>query len=169
MILLGEIRNSKRKPKELLTYLAEKVKTDKNLLAEFPSSLQNGTPVEKGICMEVLEYISKDNPELIEPYIMVVISFLNDKAPRVKWEGARVLANLAQNNPEKVSLAVEKLFINTKDAGTVVRWSAAFALGEIAKYNTKIRTTLVPQIQDILKRETNNGVRNVYLKALKNI
>jgi len=59
--------------------------------------------------------------------------------------------------------------LNTKDKGTVVRWSAALALGEIAKYNLNIRASLILKIGVILKREKNNGVKNVYLKALKAI
>lgn len=62
---------------------------------------------------------------------------------------------------------VPKLLINTKDESTVVRWCAAYALSEIIKSNSNIRCTLVPQIEEIIKNENNNGVKNVYLKALK--
>lgn len=60
-------------------------------------------------------------------------------------------------------------FKHTKDKSTVVRWCAAYALTEIIKSNPKIRKELVPKIEDLLKNEKNNGVRNVYLKALKTI
>lgn len=169
MKLLDEIRNSNKKPKELLTYLSEKVKKDKNLLNDFSECLKNGSPVEKGICMEVLEFVSQEKPELVIPYIDEVIIYLNYAAPRVKWESARVIGNLAVKYPEKAAYAIDKLMINTKDKGTVVRWATAFALGEIVKHNKNVQKELVKKIEDIVKKEQNNGVKNVYLKALKMI
>ena len=65
--------------------------------------------------------------------------------------------------------AVPNLLINTKNESTVVRWCAAYALSEIVKSNFKTRGTLVPRIEEIVKYETNNGVKNVYLKALNRI
>jgi len=59
------------------------------------------------------------------------------------------------------------LLKNTKDKGTVVRWSVAFALGEIAKNNPKAAKILLPKMNELVKKEQNNGVKNVYLKALK--
>ncbi len=55
------------------------------------------------------------------------------------------------------------------DKGTVVRWSVAFALGEIVKSNQKMAKKLLPRINELAERETNNGVKNVYLKVLKAI
>lgn len=167
MRLLDEIRNSDKKPKELLVFLSEKAKKDKNLLNDFSKCLENGSLVEKGICMEVLEFVSQEKPELVIPYIDEVITYLNYDAPRVKWEAARVVANLSSKYPEKTVKAIDKLIINTKDKGTVVRWATAFALGEIAKHNKNIQKELVKKIENIIKKEQNSGVKNVYLKALK--
>ncbi len=167
MKLLEEIRRSDKKPKELLTYLSEKVKKDNSFLNDFSKCLEEGTPVEKGICMEVLEYVSQEKPELVIPHIDGTIAYLDYDAPRVKWEAARVIANLAPKYPEKAAKAINKLIINTKDKGTVVRWSTAFALGEIAKYGKSNQATLVKKMEDLVRKEQNNGVKNVYLKALK--
>ncbi|MBU4361537.1 hypothetical protein KJ813_02600 [bacterium] len=46
---------------------------------------------------------------------------------------------------------------------------AAFALTEIAKSNSELQKELVPKFQEILKRESNKGVRNIYLEFLKDI
>lgn len=59
--------------------------------------------------------------------------------------------------------------INTKDKSTVVRWCAAFALSEIIKYNPKVRNELALKIEELIKSEKNNGVKNVYLKAQRTI
>jgi hypothetical protein len=50
-----------------------------------------------------------------------------------------------------------------------VRWSAAFAMTEIAKSSQDSQKELVPKFNKILKKEDNNGVRNVYLKYLKQL
>jgi len=167
MRILDEIRGSDKKPKALLIYLSEKVKKDKSLLKDFSDCLKNATTVEKGTLMEILEYASKNDPDSAISHLDEVINHLNFDAPRVKWEAARVIANLSQRYPEKVAKAIDKLLTNANNKGTVVRWSSAFALGEIAKYNKKIKTELVKKIENLSKKEQNNGVKNVYLKALK--
>jgi len=51
----------------------------------------------------------------------------------------------------------------------VIKWCAAFALAEIAKHNAKTRKQLLPVFEKIIGNEKNNGVKNVYIKALKAI
>lgn len=50
-----------------------------------------------------------------------------------------------------------------------MRWSAAFDLTEIAKSSQDSQKELVPKFNKILKREDNNGVRNIYMKYLKQL
>ena len=78
-------------------------------------------------------------------------------------------ANIARGSPAKASKAIPKLLLNAKDSGTVIRWSAAVALTEIAKSDSKLRKSLVRRFAEIAKKEKNSGVRNVYLKALKQL
>jgi len=167
MKIIEEIKNWKGKPKELITFLTKSVKDDKKLFAQLVECLKIGSAVEKGICGEVMKYVTEDNPEFSLPYIDTIIEHINDEVPKVKWETARVVGNVARKFPEKVSKAVPKILSNTKDSGTVTRWCAAYALTEIAKNNLKSRNELLPKILEIVKKEKNNGVKNVYLKALK--
>ena len=167
MSSIKEILKSKKKPKEIVELLAEALKREKKLTGEFIQCFKDGTTTEKGNCMEAIEYITKENPEFAEDYLDFVIEYINDKAPRVKWEACRIIGNVAKKFPDKVKEAVPKLLENTKDKGTVVRWSAAFALTEIAKSNQDVQKELAPEFKKILERETNKGVRNIYLKYLK--
>jgi len=167
MQLLDTIRSSTKKRKVLLVELSEKAKKDKSLLNDFTKCLEEGNPVEKGICMEILEYVTHENPEAGVQYIDCAVVYLNYESPLVKWESARVIANLAAKYPEKAAKAIDKLMANTKDKGTVVRWSTALAIGEIAKYNKKVQSDLVKKMEGLIKKESNSGVKNVYLKALK--
>lgn len=87
----------------------------------------------------------------------------------MRWGCPESLGNIAQKHPDKVEKAIPKLLENLKDKSTVVRWCAAFALTEIAKYNHKKQKELVTIFNKLVKTEQNNGVRNVYVKALKEI
>jgi hypothetical protein len=116
-----------------------------------------------------LESVSQTKPEWVTPQLDFIIGQLGHKAPRVKWEAARVIANLAQRYPDKAASGIPSLLRNTADSGTVVRWSAAFALCEIAKANAKARTDLLPKIKAIEKKEMNNGVKKIYSKTLKSL
>ncbi|MBN1151264.1 HEAT repeat domain-containing protein [candidate division WOR-3 bacterium] len=169
METVKNILQSKEKPKEKISLLAEKAKKDKKLLDEIVEFFQTGSNAEKGNCIEVMEYVSQEKPELVVPYLDFIVENINFNAPKVKWECARVIGNLAPKYPDKTAKAVEKLFKNTKDKGTVVRWSAAFALTEIAKSNQKLQKELMKKFNKIVEDETNNGVKNVYIKVLKKI
>ena len=167
MNILEEIRAWKGKPKELVVFLVKSVRDDKTLFAQLVDCLKTGSEVEKGTCADIMKNVTKDEPELAIPYIDELIEHINDKASRVKWGVPEAIGNIAQKFPDKVEKAVPNLLINTKNESTVVRWCAAYALSEIVKNNAKIRSTLVPKIEEIVQHETNKGVKNVYLKALK--
>jgi len=161
--IIQQILASDKKHKEKVALITKKVGSDKKLVAELFELLKEGTAAE------VMKFVSKENPEMMLPYIDVLIENIDYKAPRVKWGCPESLGNIAKKYPEKVEKAIPKLFENLKDKSTVVRWCAAFALTEIAKYNSKKQKELVAKFQNLIKTEQNNGVKNVYIKALKEI
>jgi len=169
MKVIEEIRNWEGKPKELVAFLTESIREDEKLFSQLVEILKTGSDVEKGTCADVMKHVSKDKPEIVVPYIDEIIAYIDYRAPRVKWGVPESIGNLAQKFPKEVEKAVPKLLVNTKDESTVVRWCAAFALSEIIKNNLSVREELVPKIEGIVKNEKNNGVKNVYLKALKTI
>jgi len=162
-----QILKSRNKPKEKVNTLAKEVKENRISIKQLIDYFKIGSVSEKGSCIEAMEHVSRDKPEIVLQHINFIIDHINDQAPKTKWETARVIGNLSQKYPNEVAKAVPRLLLNTEDAGTVVRWSAAFALTEIAKNNTKLRKELVPKFKEIAEKEKNNGVRNVYVKALK--
>lgn len=122
----------------------------------------------RATCIEVMEYVTRVRPEGgTAAWFDFVTEQLGAKAPRVKWESAKVIGNTAHLFPEKLDRAVEYLLANTEDGGTVVRWSAAFALGEILKLKTPRNGDLVPAVQAIMEREEKNSIRKIYADALK--
>lgn len=99
----------------------------------------------------------------------IQVEYIGYKAPRVRWGCPEALGNLAAYYPEQVGRAVPKLLGNLADPSTVVRWCAAYALTEIAKYNAENQPELVELFAGFIQTEENSGVRNVYIKALKQI
>jgi len=166
---IKDLLNSPMKPKERVGKIVESIKTDTSLFNEVMEIFRTGSDVEKGTCAEVMKFVSKDKPEVVIPYLDELINNINHKASRVKWGVPESIGNLAKNYLKEVQKAIPNLLKNTKDKSTVVRWCAGYAISEIVKYNNEIQDELIPKINDIIKQEKNNGVKNVYLKVLKNI
>jgi hypothetical protein len=169
MNVTDEIRNWKGKPKELVAFLTESIEKDEKLFAQLIEILKFGSDVDRGTAADVMKHVSKNKPEMVAPYIGDLVDCINYKAPRVKWGVPETIGNLAQKYPTEVEKAIPRLLVNTKDKSTVVRWCAAFALTEIAKSNPAIRKELGSKIEEIVQNEKNNGVKNVYLKALRSM
>lgn len=122
----------------------------------------------KATCIEALEFVTKQNPSMANKNCFDFASeSLQAKAPRVKWESARVIGNTAHLFPDNLNIALSNLLINTEHEGTVVRWSAAFALGEILKLKTNLNKELIPAFEAIMDREEKNSIKKIYLDAIK--
>ena len=122
----------------------------------------------KATCIEALEYATKHNPNLADDSVFsFVTQTLTEKAPRIKWESAKVIGNTAHLFTEDLDKSITNLLTNTEHEGTVVRWSAAFALGEILKLKTKHNTNLLPALEDICEKEEKNSIKKIYLDAIK--
>lgn len=122
----------------------------------------------KATCIEAMEYVTKRDPSFADDAVwQFVTASLAAKAPRIKWESAKVIGNVAHLFPSGLSTAITGLLVNTNHEGTVVRWSAAFALGEILKLKTAHNSALLPEIEGIYEREEKNSIRKIYLDAIK--
>ena len=122
----------------------------------------------KATCIEAMEYATGQKPTLAdETCLAFVTAALTEKAPRIKWESAKVIGNIAHLFPDKLDTSVANLLVNTEHEGTVVRWSAAFALGEILKLKTKLNTGLLPEVEKICEKEEKNSIKKIYLAAIK--
>jgi hypothetical protein len=122
----------------------------------------------KANCIEALEFATKQKPTVLDATcFQFVVQALTSKAPRIKWESAKVIGNTAHLFTDRLDDAITNLLDNSKHEGTVVRWSAAFALGEILKLKTKHHQELLPALQSIADNEEKNSIRKIYLEAIK--
>lgn len=123
---------------------------------------------EKATCIEAFEYATKHDPKIADESVFrYVIKTLTEKAPRVKWESARVIGNVAHLYPEKLDEAIANLLVNAHYNGTVVRWASAFALSEILQLKTKHNKILLPAIEKIGESEMDNAIKKKYSDAIK--
>lgn len=158
------------KAKEKVTALGQWLSEKKITPAELIAYASGSKDAVKASCIEALEYATKENPAIgTEEVLTFATNSLTEKAPRIKWESAKVIGNIAHRYPDRLETAILHLLENTEHEGTVVRWSAAFALGEIVKLKTPLNTTLLPAIKAISERDDKNSIRKIYLDALKKI
>lgn len=165
--IIQTILSSSMKHKEQVAAMTEMAINDQQILVQVFDLLKTGADVDRGTAAEVMKFVSKENPELLLPYVDLLIEFIDYKTPRVRWGCPEALGNMAQHYPAQVGKAVPKLLGNLTDKSTVVRWCAAYALTEIAKHNLGRQKELALIFHQLIESEDNNGVRNVYLKALK--
>ncbi|WP_298151383.1 hypothetical protein [Flavobacterium sp.] len=135
---------------------------------ELVAFAETAKDADKGTCIEAIEYATQRRPDIASDGVFdFMVGALAAKAPRVKWESAKVIGNTAHLFPDKLRVAVAGLLVNASHEGTVVRWAAAFALGEILKGHTAQHDDLLASIESLAAQEQQNGVRKKYLDAVK--
>lgn len=158
------------KPKEKTEHLASMVGHQQISADDVMNFAQHQKDPVRATCIEALEFASKLNPKIMSFYSFdLVVDSLSAKAPRIKWEAAKVIGNCAALFSDHLDDAVEQLLKNTSHEGTVVRWSAAYALAEILCSDYPNRFELNQQLQSVCEREEKESIRKIYLKAFKKV
>lgn len=156
------------KPKEKTETISKWI-VDKSIpIDELLAFAEKQKDPAKATCIEALEYATKKNPNIADEAVWTFVTdTLTAKAPRIKWESAKVIGNIAHLFSENLEKSIDNLVANTAHEGTVVRWSAAFALGEILKLKTKHHAVLSTTIETICEKEEKNSIKKIYLDAIK--
>jgi HEAT repeat protein len=156
------------KPKEKTECISKQLLSSELTIDELIIQAKTYKDSPKATCIEALEFATKTNPQIATIECLNFVSTtLTEKAPRVKWESAKVIGNIAHLYPEKLDVAIANLLTNSEHSGTVVRWSTAFALGQIIKTKHSKTISLIPAIEAICEREEKNSIKKIYLDALK--
>lgn len=166
---IEKILNDKsNKPKERTEQIAKLLLSKKLSITDIIKVAGSAKDPAKATCIEAIEFASKEYPEIAnEDCLRFVTETLTDKAPRIKWESAKVIGNIAHLFPTKLDEAIKNLLVNSEHSGTVVRWSSAYALGQIIL--TKKHNVLIPAAKAICKREEKNSIKKIYEAALKKV
>jgi hypothetical protein len=165
-ILADKSKKSKEKTENISKYLLEgSIKSD-----DFIALIKKMKDSDKATCIEAIEYASIQNSTFVDEILFsFVVNSLNEKAPRIKWECAKVIGNSAAHFPKNLDDAINYLLVNSEHKGTVVRWATAYALGEILKLKTHHNKDLLPTIEAICLREESSGVKKKYIEAIKKL
>lgn len=166
---IGELLADKsKKPKEKTELLSKALTNREISISQVLAFATAAKDPAKATCIEAMEYATAVDPGVIDvASFRFVTDALTSKAPRVKWESAKVIGNTARLFPAELDKAVAGLLANAEDEGTVVRWSAAFALGEIVQLRGPRNKDLVPAMEAIAAREEKNSIKKIYLAALR--
>lgn len=169
--MFEELLNDKsKKSKEKTELLSQMILSNPKILGELIDFASSAKDPAKATCIEAIEFATKGNPEIASLACLDFVSkSLKEKAPRVKWESAKVIGNIAHLYPDDLDEAIINLLANTEHSGTVVRWSAAYALAQIIKIKTKLNMQLIPAIESICEREEKNSIKKIYIEALKKV
>ncbi|MBL7952623.1 MAG: hypothetical protein JNM62_12990 [Flavobacteriales bacterium] len=155
------------KPKEKIDALAALIVSGKVAVGEVVTFASTAKDPVKASCIEAIERLASNAPEHVPAAAMdFCIASLSDKAPRIKWESAKVIGHCIHLHPKKVNEAVSALLDNTEHEGTVVRWSAAYALSRIAAMALPLNRTLIPALEAIAVREEKNSIRKIHVAAI---
>lgn len=158
------------KPKEKTQALSNLLLCGDISLADLTAFAENAKDAVKATCIESIEFATKQQASILDKQTFeFVVKSMTAKAPRIKWESAKVIGNTAHLFTDMLDTAIVNLLINSEHVGTVVRWSAAFALGEILKLKTKHNKMLLPLIESIVRREEKGSIKKIYAAALKKI
>jgi hypothetical protein len=163
---IEEMLRNIKKPKLKVQKIAGAVLNREIPAKEFIGFFLEADDKDKGTCADVMKHVSAENPGLLSKHIAELIKYINYPQPRVMWGVPEAIGNMAAQFPAEAASAIPNLLKNTAHESTVVRWCAAYALCKIAKSDVRQLKKLKPVFDKILKKEKNNGVRNVYLKSL---
>ena len=166
---LQELLNNKSlKPKEKTETISHWLLDNSLKLDELIEFAKTAKDPVKATCIEAIEFATKNKAETgTLSCLEFVTQSLTNKAPRVKWESAKVIGDIAHLFPDNLDEAITNLLINSEHSGAVVRWSAAFALGEILKLKSAKNNDLLPAIESVYKSEEKNSIKKIYADALK--
>ncbi|MEY3443803.1 MAG: hypothetical protein RLZZ519_2084 [Bacteroidota bacterium] len=168
MNIAALLNDKDRKPKAKTEALSAALLDQSLSVADVIEFAASAKDPLKATCIEALEFATKQNLALATLGCLEFVSkTLTTKAPRVKWESARVIGNIAHRFPANLEDAIRNLLENSEHEGTVVRWSAAFALGEIYKLKTSHNAELLTAFEAIVAREEKRSIQKIYREAIK--
>ncbi len=165
------ISDKSRKPGENIQILSGLLLTGELSMEAHFAFMKQAKPAELGACMEAIEFATQTRPELVtkELFDFITSSLAYPKAPRVKWESAKVVANVCGTFSGDLDTVIVALLKNTINDGTVVRWAAATALSKIMLLKLPYNEYLLPEVEKILAAEEKNSIKKIYLAAIKKI
>jgi hypothetical protein len=120
------------------------------------------------IILEAMEEITRSQPDVATlDWLLFSEQYIDAQSNSLKRESSRVVGNVAHIFQDSLTVSIQKLLKNTNNEGTVVRWGSAYALGKIIALPRYACSDLFDTLAQLCEQESENGVKNQYVKALK--
>jgi hypothetical protein len=139
MEILNQLSSRKGDKSEVSNKLvAEKCIANPRILAEIAIGLEDTDKKLQSDCIEVFTLVSEQKPELIVPYADTVLSLLNSKESKTRWEAVHTLSFIADKIPDTISHILPILqSLVEEDKSTIVRDYAMDTIANYAKTNVE--------------------------------
>lgn len=164
------LSNKSIKSKDQVSLLAKELIAGKIFIKDIILFYETLKDRDKATCLESIEYATREKPHLATKALFnFAVSCLKEKAPRIKWESAKIIGNIAHVLPVDLKAAIDHLQDNVQHEGTVVRWATAYALSQIVKLPTKWQKELIPKLNSIAEREKKGSIKKIYMNTLEEL
>ncbi len=118
--------------------------------------------------LEAMEEVTGKDPNIATiEWLQFAETHIDSKSNNLKREASRIIGNVAHLFENNLDVSIRKLLENTTNEGTVVRWGSAYAFARIIVLPCFANSPLFDKLTQICETETENGVKNQYIKGLK--
>lgn len=168
MNLLDILNDKTLKGKAKTKKITDLIVSGKLSLADIEKVLKSIDDKQLAVILQAIEEITnKGLKKLDSSYLSLAEKYITSDSNAVKREASRIVGNLAKDYPDKLNSAIKSLMKNIDDDSTVVRWGSAYGLSRILEAGDHATSELYDKVKQISAKETDNGVKNQYVKALK--
>jgi hypothetical protein len=165
---LNEILDSPGlKPPEKRAAAAEALRSGRAKTADI-AAMAGASEKKLALLLEAMEEVTRGDPSVSdEGWLAFAEQYIGSASGSLRREASRVAGNVACLYPGSLGGCTAKLLENTESDMTVTRWAAAYALAKIIVIPEYAKSELYGRLIEISENESENGVKNQYLKALK--
>ena len=167
MTILNELTGGDLRSDGKADEVAEKVLRNPLLLKELIEGLHSSDDVIKMRTAHALEYISRKNPELLEPVKPTLVNSASDTLPEVRWHLAQIFGNVPLSQKERDAV-VSILFDYLDGESILVKAWSIESLGALAEKDGDIRDRIIQRIEPF-QNDKSPAVRKRALKVVRNL
>ncbi|MGG3571782.1 hypothetical protein ABES25_17170 [Bacillus gobiensis] len=124
--------------------LAEELCAEENAagIKEIVDGLANTNKKIAADCIKVISEVGERKPELIAPYVSILIEQLNSKNNRMVWGAMTVLSKIAHLKPAELFEQRETIFHAYEKGSVITRDNSITVFAEQAKANKEYEPTM---------------------------
>lgn len=168
MDIMNILSQKNMKALEKRTEIVEALKSSVLTINDIGEHSKNLDDKKITIILEAMEEITRNKPDFATlDWLLFSEQYIDAQSNSLKREASRVVGNIAHLFEDSLTVSIQKLLKNTNDEGTVVRWGSAYALAKIIVLPCYACSQLFDTLAQICEQESENGVKNQYIKSLK--